>query len=134
MSNNDIVRRLEEAFLVADLATVDGVCSPDLVDHNPFPGFAPTLDGFKQAISLYDQTFGDKEMDLTAVIGEGDLVATMWTVAGTHKEEFFGVPATGIRCTVEGMNFYRLADGRITEVWTQFDGVGLLQQIGALPS
>ena len=32
------------------------------------------------------------------------------------------------------MNFYRLADGRITEVWTQFDGVGLLQQIGALPS
>ena len=45
MGNNEIIRRLEEAFLVADLATVDAVCSPDLVDHNPFPGFAPTRRG-----------------------------------------------------------------------------------------
>ena len=42
--------------------------------------------------------------------------------------------ATGRQVSVEGMNFYRLADGRITEAWTQFDGLGLMQQLGAIPS
>jgi steroid delta-isomerase-like uncharacterized protein len=67
------------------------------------------------------------------VIGEDDLVATRWTVSGTHEAEFFGVPATGKRVTSEGMNFYRLSNGKVTEVWTQFDGVGLMQQLGAIP-
>jgi hypothetical protein len=35
---------------------------------------------------------------------------------------------------VEGMNFYRLRRGRITDVWTQFDGVGMLQQLGVMPA
>jgi predicted ester cyclase len=32
------------------------------------------------------------------------------------------------------MNFYRLANGRITDVWTQFDGVSMLQQLGVMPA
>jgi predicted ester cyclase len=30
------------------------------------------------------------------------------------------------------MNFYRLENGRVTDIWTQFDGLGLMQQLGAL--
>jgi hypothetical protein len=30
------------------------------------------------------------------------------------------------------MNFYRLKDGRVTDIWTQFDGVGMTQQLGAI--
>jgi predicted ester cyclase len=45
-----------------------------------------------------------------------------------------GIPATGRRITVEGMNFYRLEGDRVTDVWTQFDGVGLMQQLGATPA
>ena len=83
---------------------------------------------------MYKATFPDLHVDLGAVIGEGDLVATRWTVTGTQQAEFFGIPATGKRVTVEGMNFYRLAGGKITEVWTQFDGLGLMQQLGAIPA
>jgi hypothetical protein len=36
--------------------------------------------------------------------------------------------------TVEGMNFYRLKDGRVSDIWTQFDGVGMMQQLGAIPA
>jgi predicted ester cyclase len=45
-----------------------------------------------------------------------------------------GIPAAGQRITVEGMNFYRLRNGRVTDVWTQFDSVGMLQQLGVLAS
>jgi predicted ester cyclase len=49
------------------------------------------------------------------------------------QQELMGIPATGQPIRVEGMNFYRVKDGRVTDVWTQFDGVGLMEQLGALP-
>jgi predicted ester cyclase len=45
-----------------------------------------------------------------------------------------GIPATGQTVRVDGMNFYRLSHGRVTDIWTQFDGVGMMQQLGATPA
>jgi steroid delta-isomerase-like uncharacterized protein len=132
--NKAIVERFEEAFAANDVATIDELCDPNLVDHNPVPGQGPALAGFKETIAMYKSIFPDSAVTLGDVIADGDLVATRWAVSGTHEAEFFGVPATGKRVTVEGMNFYRLADGKITDVWTQFDGLGLMQQLGALPA
>ena len=131
--NNAIVHRFELAFGENDVATIDELCSPDLVDHDPAPGVPPTLAGFKATIAAYKGVFPDLEVDVHSVIGEGDLVATRWTSSGTHRAAFLGIPATGKKVSVEGMNFYRLSGGRITDVWTQFDGLGLAQQLGALP-
>jgi steroid delta-isomerase-like uncharacterized protein len=128
-----MVTRFEHAFAANDVATIDALCAPDLVDHNPAPGQPPTLAGFKETIAMYTSIFPDLQAEVKAVIGEEDLVATHWAMTGTHRADFFGVPATGKAVRVEGMNFYRVADGKITDVWTQFDGLGLLQQLGALP-
>ena len=128
------MHRFEKAFAANDVATIDALCDPGLVDHNPVPGQQPTLSGFKQTIAGYKAVFPDLQVNVEAVFGERDMVATRWSVVGTHKAELFGVPATGRRVKVEGMNFYRLRGGKITDVWTQFDGLGLMQQLGALPS
>ena len=45
-----------------------------------------------------------------------------------------GIPASGQTIRVEGMSFYRLKNGRVTYIWTRFDGVALLQQLGASPA
>lgn len=132
--NKAIVHRFEIAFASNDVATIDELCDPKLVDHNPAPDEQPTLAGFKNTIAAYTTVFPDMQVDVQSVVGDGDQVATRWTVTGTHKEEFFGIPATGKEITVEGMNFYRLQGGRITDVWTQFDGLGMMGQLGALPS
>lgn len=132
--NKEIVRRFEIAFAANDTAVIEELCHPDVVDHNPLPDQKPGVEGMKDTIAFYKQTFPDSQVNLAQVIGDGDLVATLWTVTGTHQGEFFDVPATGRQVSVEGMNFYRLEDGRITDVWTQFDGLGLMQQLGAIPS
>lgn len=132
--NKTIVRRFEKASAVNDVATIDELCDPGLVDHNPAAGQEPTLAGLKSTLAGYAAVFPDMNEDVGAVIGEGDLVATRWTVKGTQKAELFGVPPTGKQVQVEGMNFYRLSGGKITDVWTQFDSAGLMQQLGALPS
>jgi steroid delta-isomerase-like uncharacterized protein len=133
--NKQVIERFERAFAANDAATIEELCDPNLVDHNPVPGAPPTLEGFKATIAGYTQAFPDLEFaDGPHVIVEADTAATRWTAAGTHEGEMTGIPATGKRIRVEGMNFYRLANGRITDVWTQFDGVSMLQQLGVMPA
>ncbi len=132
-SNTAIARRLEEAFESGDEDEIRAVCDTDLTDHNPLPEQKPGLAGYMETAAFYKSIFPDLTLEELIVIGEGDLVATRWTVAGTHQAEFFGIPPTGKRVRTEGMNFYRVTDGKVTDVWTQFDGLGLMEQLGAAP-
>jgi len=132
--NIEIVTRFEHAFRAADQATIDELCDPGLVDHNPAPGHEPTLAGFKQKVAGFKALFPDLEEDLQDIAAGGDTVATRWVVTGTLQREFMGIPPTGQTIRVDGMNFYRLENGRVTDIWTQFDGLGLMQQLGALPT
>ncbi len=132
MSDNiALVERYEHAFVANDMAVIDELSDPNLVDHNPFPDQQPGMAGYKETIAFLSATFPDQQVELHHVFGQGDLVATHWTVTGTHKGEFFGIPATDRKVAVEGMNVYRVVDGKVTDVWTQFDGLGLMEQLGA---
>jgi len=132
--NVEIITRFEHAFRAGDQATIDELCDPGLVDHNPAPDHEPTLAGFKQKVGGFKAIFPDIGEDLQDIIASGDTVATRWVVTGSQQQEFMGIPATGQTIRVEGMNFYRLRDGRVTDIWTQFDGVGMMQQLGAIPA
>ena len=131
-SNADVTRRFLRAWIDNDVAVLDELGDPDLIDHNPAPGQSPDWAGFKQTIAGYKMVFPDFDYDLHAVIAEGDLVASHWTAHGTHQGELFGVPPTGNKVSLEGINIYRIKDGRVCEVWTQADQMALLQQIGAM--
>jgi steroid delta-isomerase-like uncharacterized protein len=134
MSDNiEIVTRFEHAFRAGDQATIDELCDPGLVDHNPAPDQESTLAGFKQKIAGYCALFPDLEEDLQDIVASGDTVCTRWVVTGSLQQEFMGIPPTGQTIEVEGMNFYRLKDGRVTDVWAQSDALGMMQQLGAIP-
>src|SRR6266568_4582824 len=132
--NIEIITRFEHAFRAADQATIDELCDPGLVDHNPAPDEEPTLAGFKQKVAGFKASFPDLEEDLQDIIASGDTVATRWVVTGSQQQDLMGIPASGQTIRVEGMNFYRLKDGRVTDIWTQFDGLALMQQLGAIPA
>ena len=132
--NSEIITRFEFAFRAADQATIDELCDPDFVDHNPAPDHEPTLAGFKEKVAGFKAVFPDLEEDLQDIVASGDTVATRWIVTGSQQREFMGIPGSGQRVRVEGMNFYRLKEGRVTDIWTQFDGVGMMQQLGAIPA
>ena len=131
--NIEIIMRFEHAFRAADQATIDELCDPAIVDYNA-PDKDPTLAGFKQKVAGFKAIFPDLKEDLQDIIASGDTVATRWVLTGSQQQEFMGIPASGQAIRVEGMNFYRLRDGRVTDMWTQFDGVALMQQLGAIPA
>ena len=45
-----------------------------------------------------------------------------------------GMPATGREVTLTGIDILRVVDSRIVERWGEFNGIEMLQQLGALPS
>ncbi len=80
------------------------------------------------------EAFPDLRMAEADSVKERDKVAFRWLLSGTHEEEFMGVAATGRRVEVMGMDIVRVADGEIVEHWGEFDAMGLLRQIGVIPS
>ena len=53
-----------------------------------------------------------------------------FTASGTHRGELFGVAATGKTLVLPGINMYRVDEGRIAEMWSRLDVLGLLRQLG----
>jgi steroid delta-isomerase-like uncharacterized protein len=57
-----------------------------------------------------------------------------WTASGTHSAPLAGIPPTGKKVRFEGVSVYRLSNGRIAESWYVYDLLGLLQQLGVVPT
>jgi steroid delta-isomerase-like uncharacterized protein len=115
-----------------DLATE--LISPNAIFY--VPGRSEPLQGpsgYLTMIGMMRAGFPDILWTLEELIAEDDKVAARFTMRGTHKGTFFGVPPSGKKIEVKAMNFYRITDGRIVEEHGQPDLLGLLQQIGAAP-
>ena len=68
------------------------------------------------------------------LVAEGDQVARVYTAKGTFKDEFMGIPPTGKQIVVKGIQVFRIVDGRIAEVWSSSDDLGMMQQLGVIPT
>ncbi|HWJ32200.1 MAG TPA: ester cyclase, partial [Gaiellaceae bacterium] len=90
--------------------------------------------GLIGAARAYRDAFPDLRLTAEQTIAQGDHVAVRWTARGTHQGELFGIPATGKEAIVTGISFDRWANGKIVESWTNWDTLGLLQQLGAVPA
>jgi predicted ester cyclase len=68
------------------------------------------------------------------VVAEDDKVVKRFVFSGTHTGEFAGIPPTGKQVTMRGITLYRLARGKVSEIYWNYDVFGLLQQLGAIPA
>jgi steroid delta-isomerase-like uncharacterized protein len=124
----------EQVFNQGNLLAADELLSRGAVDHNPpGPGFAPGSEGVKQVVMMFRSAFPDLRLDIEDQIVEGDKVVSRITARGTHQGELLGVPPTGKMVTVGLVDILRLDGGKIVERWGQFDALGMLQQLGAVP-
>ncbi|NIK59321.1 ester cyclase [Kribbella shirazensis] len=134
-SNKTVVRGfIDGLFSAGDLGAVDTYLAEDFVNHDPPFGVTPDRDGMRNAGRLMRTAFPDWRSELHALIAEGDIVVERFTAGGTHRGEVMGVPPTGRRVTLPGINIFRLRDGLIVERWGQLDDLGFLRQLGLVPA
>jgi steroid delta-isomerase-like uncharacterized protein len=134
--NKAIVRRfLEGIFTQGDPDVVDELAAPDFVVHDPSSETGDVdAEGVKGSIAWSHGAFPDLRVTIENQVAEGDNVATRWTVRGTHRGEMMGAAATGNRVTFTGTQTDRISGGKIAESWSNWDTLGMLRQIGALPA
>jgi steroid delta-isomerase-like uncharacterized protein len=129
-----IVNRWIESWNKQDLAAAGDLLTPDYQRHD---ANLPELNGPEATVDFISTCisgFPDIHLDIEQLIVQDEHVAARLTVRGTHRGPFMGVPATGRQVTVEVADVFRLADGRIAEEWAMMNAMGLMQQLGVIPS
>jgi predicted ester cyclase len=131
--NKALVRLFDEEFWnKGNMAAADELLAANATIVLPGRGHV-SLNDFKAFAASLRGAFPDWYATTDELVAEGTRVAERWTGRGSHQGEFQGIAPTGRRVTVPGAVFYRFASGKITEFRGQFDGVALLQQLGAIP-
>ena len=91
------------------------------------------LDGHKAFAASFYGAVSDLEHRVEEVLAEGDRVVVRFRLAGTNDGEFMGIPASGKPVDVGALAIMRIESDRVAEVRGEFDQMGLMQQIGAVP-
>ena len=135
-NNKAIVRRqIEEMWNKGNLDLAQEFFTSDFVGHDPFLSeeiHGP--EGFKEFVATSRASLPDLHMRIEDQIAEGDRVATRYVIFGTYEGEVQGIRATGKRVEVSGTGIDRLSGGKIAESWEHYDALGMLQQLGVVPS
>lgn len=130
--NKRICRRLvEEAWTLGTLHTVDETVASDCRFHDPaFPSLPPGAESYKQHIHMCRVAFPDLSCSADDILAERDEVVIHWTVRGTHKGKFLGLDPTNRAVMVSGTSIHRLEDGKIVELWADWNSQALRDQLG----
>ncbi|HLZ90114.1 MAG TPA: ester cyclase [Candidatus Acidoferrum sp.] len=133
--NKTNVRRLfEEVWNKGQVPVVDELFAPTYTHHDsstPDVGRGP--DSEKKRLALYRNAFPDIRFTVEDLIAEGETVVARWSCRGTHKGELNGIAPTNKQINITGVSIARFADGKISEGFVNWDALGLMQQLGAVP-
>jgi predicted ester cyclase len=108
--------------------------SPDLIVHLAGAPGPLDLATFFQFGQMWHAAFPDEQTVFENQIAEGDKVVSRMTSTATHTGGFQGIPPTGKRIRVTGIWIERIADGWIVERWGEVDMLGVMQQLGVIPT
>ena len=124
--------RFGRAVNTNTLEEMNSLVAADCVDHDPAPGQARGPQGYIALFRQMIDAFPDFAVDVEQLVADDDKVAFAYTITGTHRGEFFGVPATGRRIRARGLQISRFnSDAKMVERWGSSDQLGILQQLGA---
>jgi predicted ester cyclase len=132
--NKAIVRRfLEEAYSKGNLAVGDESLTDNVVLHTPDADIMG-IEGWKKFATMFLTAFPDLQLTIDEMIAEGDKVVASWTCRGTHNGYLRSIAPTGKQVTWTGIAIYRLAGGKIEHIWGMNDALGMMKQLGVIPS
>ena len=127
-ANKALLRRyFDQVVNRVDRAAAEELVASDLVFTSPYTP-EPTRDreSFLGMLAAVHTALPDFHLVDHAVVAEGDLVASRWTVYGTHAGPLGPFPPTGKKLAISGLSIYRIADGKIVAGWVQDDTMALL--------
>lgn len=134
--NKAIIRRLyEEIWNKRKVELVSQIISPSHALQAPnVSGSAVGPEAYKRQLMLFFAGYPDLRFSVEDIIAEEDKVVACWTFSGTHKGEYLGIPATNKKVSVDGITIHHIAKGKIMDSYSNWDALGMMQQLGVVPA
>lgn len=108
---------------------LDEIYGPGFVAHGATRVF--TLDEDNASGREWRRAVPDLKVSVLRTVADGELVAVHWRGDGTNSVAAQGLPGTGARLSMDGMTFFRFANGRIVEEWSVMDMASVMRQLAA---
>ena len=105
----------------------------DVVLHGYPPDLPPGREGAAIFYQMIWSAFPDAAVTVHEILEEGDRIAALYSLQGTHRGDFMGIPASDATINVPGMTIIRFEDNRFAERWNVLEQLTMLQQLGAVP-
>jgi steroid delta-isomerase-like uncharacterized protein len=111
----------------------DELCAPSYTMR--VPGFPP-LDhaGHAELGKAFYAAFPDLAQTIDDAFANDEQAALRFTITGTHQGELMGMPPTGKQIAISAIATFHIVDGKVVELHEIFDQMGMMQQLGAIPS
>ena len=123
----------DEILSQGNLDVIDELVTEDFVHYSAGVIDAEGPEATKAFIGMFRTAFPDMVATPEDVVAEGDKVVIRTTYTGTHQGELMGIPPTGVAVTFTGICVARVADGKLAEIRTEYDALGMMQQLGVMP-
>jgi len=133
--NKEIATQMIKAINERDYDLLDEIIAPNLVRHcQATPNLnIRSLNVFKDFLKEDLKTFPDSHITTEMLIAEGDLVAGYHTYSGTQKGAMGPFPPTNKKADIKFLGILRIEDGKIVEMWVEWDNMAFLTQLGHFP-
>ena len=131
-----ITKRLYDEANKGNFDAYDEYYAPDFVLHQPpFPDIKG-LKVYKRYMANMLASFPDGKVTIDELIVEGNIGVVRATTRGTNtgQSKAFPFPPTGKSVAWSGCLVNRMEGGKILETWGYWDNLGLMQQLGIIPS
>lgn len=128
--NKAIQFRFQDIWNKGDFSIIEKIYDKDFINHNVD---AKGFDAIRKFVTVYRNAFPDVAFNIDDQIAEGDKVVMRYTITGTHKGEFLDIEPTSKSVKMTGIAIHRISDGKIVEIWSNWDMLGLIQQLGVVP-
>ena len=134
-ANKALVQRLyEEVWNKRKLEVIKEIISPSHGLQAPTTfGSSIGPEAYKRNVLSFLAGYPDLHWTIEDLIAEKDKVVASWTMSGTHKGDYMGIPATNKKVSVEGITIHNVAGGKIMDSYSNWDVLGMMQQLGAVP-
>jgi steroid delta-isomerase-like uncharacterized protein len=137
-ANIELARKVgEEVWSKGNMVVADQIFSNEIVRHSADMPDIRGREAYKQFVLASREAFPDWKETVQNAIASGDLVATKETITGTMTGTMRGrkgtLPPTGKRLEVPLAGFFRIAEGKIVEMWFYYDSVRFAEAMGVLP-
>jgi predicted ester cyclase len=128
----DIVRGMTEAINARELDRLQEFVADDMVRHSDAtPGVVvSSLAEFRAFLESDFASVPDSIQTIEVLFGNGEYVGVRARYRGTQQGPMGPFPGTGKPVDIAFNGLLRIEDGKIAEIWVEWDNLGALMSLG----